>query len=63
VRIQVNSSQCQCHAQCTMVDEALFPLDEEGYSAADGTEVPLEKETAAGEGEASCPQRAISLVD
>ncbi|MDQ0382807.1 ferredoxin [Amycolatopsis thermophila] len=43
MRIKVDPSQCQGYARCLMIDEDVFPLDDEGCSAADGTTVSPER--------------------
>ncbi|MUL74513.1 ferredoxin [Mycobacterium sp. CBMA226] len=61
MKIRVDRPRCQGHAQCWVVDEKLFPLDELGYSIADGTPVAPDEVVAAQSGVAICPERAIWL--
>jgi ferredoxin len=64
VKIEIDRSQCQGHALCAAVDEDLFPLDEEGYSALpDSSDVPPGQEELARAGVASCPERALRLIE
>lgn len=44
-----------------MAAPELYQLDETGYSALGVLEVPAGMETAAREGAAACPERAISI--
>ena len=62
MKIRVRQDLC-CAAQlCTQVAPDVFRLDELGYNASDGDEVPVEKEDNARAGAEICPERAISLV-
>jgi ferredoxin len=62
MKISVDQELCDAHGQCSTIDEALFPLDEEGYSAVGlGTEVPPGREGVAQEGVAACPIQALSI--
>ena len=61
--IRVDRSKCSGHAVCAMLDEELFPIDDEGYSIADGKAVPTGMEERAQRGVTACPEGAISLED
>lgn len=61
MKIVVDSSKCQGHAQCHATAEAVYPLDDEGYVAITELEVAPELEELARRGAAACPERAISL--
>lgn len=63
MRIRVDRTICGGHAVCSFKDPDLFTLDEEGFSTADGREVPQGKEAAAWLGERACPERAISIEE
>ena len=54
---------CSGHGHCTLVNERLFPLDDDGFCAADGTTVPAEWENDARRGALECPSQAILLVE
>jgi len=43
--------------------EDLFPLDDDGFSVADGITVPSNKREFAIRGARVCPERAISLLE
>lgn len=62
MRISVDNAACEGHAQCSVVDPDLFPLDDDGYSAA-GTDrpVPPGEEDLAELGVAACPVRALRI--
>lgn len=55
---------CEAHGQCAMVDEDLFPLDDDGYTTlpAGGVEVPGGKEGDARRGVDACPLQALVLI-
>jgi ferredoxin len=63
MRIIVDRGRCAGHALCAAKNPELFPLDDDGFSIADGVEVPpgLEKDAAAGAH--VCPEGAITLAD
>lgn len=63
MRIQVSQLECAGHGQCALVNEQLFPLDDDGFSAIDDVEVPAGLEDDARRGVAACPSRAITLVE
>ena len=63
MRIQVSQMECAGHGQCTLVNEALFPLDDDGFSTVDDAEVPSGLESDAQRGAAACPSRAITVLD
>jgi len=46
-----------------MVNEKLFPLDEDGFSAVDVEEVPPGLEADAQRAVDACPSRVITLTD
>jgi ferredoxin len=60
--IRVDSSVCEGHGQCAQVDETLFPLDNDGYSAVGtGAEVPPGRARDAEFGVGVCPVSALRL--
>lgn len=60
VKISVDRSSCDAFGRCNIVDEELFPLDEEGYSAVGQDKpVPPGKEVAADQGVEICPVQAL----
>jgi ferredoxin len=63
MRIHVSQVECAGHGQCALVNEALFPLDDDGFSAVDDAEVLPALADDARRGVEACPSRAISLLD
>lgn len=63
MKIRVQADLC-CAAQlCILAAPDLFRLDDLGYNASDGEEVPAGQEEDARRGVESCPEGAISLED
>ena len=61
MKIRIRTDLC-CGAQiCTRAAPDLFRLDELGYNASDGDEVPPGQEAAAERAVRGCPEGAISL--
>jgi ferredoxin len=63
MRIVIDRSRCAGHARCASVAPALFRLDDDGYIAIDGFEVPPGQEALAARGARACPERIITVVD
>ena len=63
MRIRLRGELCTGHARCNSVAATLFPLDEDGYSALEDTDVPPEFHPLAREGAAACPEGAITVGD
>jgi ferredoxin len=64
MKVIVDQSKCQGHAQCNANAPEVFALDDDGYVAIDGElEVPAGQEDAARRGVAACPERALTIVE
>jgi ferredoxin len=64
MRIHVSNLECSGHGQCALVNEELFPLDDDGFSAVTADpEVPADLADDARSGVDACPSRAISLLE
>jgi ferredoxin len=64
MRIAVDSTVCEAHGQCGVVDMDLFPLDDDGYSAVGSDrEVPEGEEDIARLGIDACPVRALRVLE
>lgn len=57
----MDKALCSGHAQCNVVDEDLFPVDDLGYSEVSDGRVPAGQEQVAQRGVAACPERAITI--
>ena len=63
VRVRVDGQKCSGHARCAAVSEALFPLDDLGYSILQARDVePAELATVI-EGVEACPEHALVLEE
>lgn len=63
MKIVIERSGCVGNARCAAVAEALFPLDEDGYIATDGFDVPSGMEGLARRGARACPERIVHVID
>ncbi len=61
MKIIIDRSNCVGHARCAAVAPDLFPLDDEGYIATDGFDVPEGQEALAKRGARACPERVIQI--
>ncbi len=59
--LSLQPGACTGHARCNAVDDHLFPLDDEGYSALSPTSVRPDQEVLARAGADACPERAIII--
>ncbi len=62
-RIVIDKEHCVGHARCANIAPHLFKLDESGYIATRGFDVPEGEEIAAFRGSISCPERVIKMLD
>jgi ferredoxin len=60
MRVHV-SRDCGAHGQCNWINPRLFPLDDDGYCAADSSVVPDDAQDDARRAADACPAAAISL--
>jgi ferredoxin len=63
MKVKVDRSICAGHALCAAKAPEIYKIDDEGYSIADGVEVPPNLVDKAKLGAAYCPERAITLVE
>ena len=61
-RIEVDQSRCVGHARCFALAPDIFLLDDDGYIDIERADVSADRLAAARDGEAACPERAITLV-
>lgn len=60
-KIKIDRSRCAGHARCAALAPTLFSLDQEGYVAVDGFDVPSGEEALAKRAARACPERAITF--
>lgn len=63
VKIRIEREKCVGNARCQAVAGELYPLDDEGYIAIDGFDVPAGSEQSAIRGARSCPERIIFVEE
>lgn len=63
MKIRIEKAQCVGNARCHAVAEHLYPLDDEGYIATEGFDVPTGDEDQARKGARVCPERIIFVVE
>ena len=63
MKIRIEKSACTGNARCAAVSEELFPLDDDGYIATEGFDVPPGMELLARRGARACPERIIFVVE
>lgn len=61
MKIVINRSRCVGHARCAAVAPHLYMLDDEGYIATTGFDVPVGEEIMAKRGAKACPERIITV--
>ena len=63
MKIVIKKAECVGNARCHAVAEQLYPLDDAGYVAIEGFDVPAGEEKAARNGARACPERIIFVVE
>ena len=63
MKIHVDKAGCVGNARCWAVAPKLYPLDDEGYIATHGFDVPPGQEDLARRGARACPERIIAVAD
>jgi ferredoxin len=63
MRIRLDRDSCAGHALCNATDPDLFPIDDDGYSNLDVTEVADADVERAKRGVGACPERALLLEE
>ncbi|MCX0272853.1 ferredoxin [Nocardia zapadnayensis] len=63
MRLRQESGQCAGHAMCYAVAPELLPIDDEGYSAVETTDVDPGDIERVRLGVSACPERALVLEE
>jgi ferredoxin len=63
MKIRIEKAACVGNARCAAIAEALYPLDENGYIAIEGFDVPAGQEQLAKRGARACPERIIFVEE
>ncbi|MEC9358159.1 MAG: ferredoxin [Pseudomonadota bacterium] len=63
MKIVIDKEHCAGHARCNAVSDELFPLDDMGYIATTGFDVPAGSEALARRAGKACPERIIKAIE
>ncbi|HVV30533.1 MAG TPA: ferredoxin [Mycobacteriales bacterium] len=64
MKVNVDQSKCQGHAQCNANAPEVYQLDDDGYIAFDGDiDIAPGNEDAARRGAAACPERVLTVIE
>lgn len=63
MKIRIEKAACVGNARCAAVAEELFPLDDDGYIATAGFDVPDGMEQLSKRGARACPERIIFVEE
>ena len=63
MKIRIEKAACVGNARCAAVAPGLYPLDDDGYIATEGFDVPAGQEQLAQRGARACPERIIFVVE
>ena len=63
MKIRIEKAACVGNARCNAVAGDLYPLDDDGYIATEGFDVPEGQELLAKRGAKACPERIIFVVE
>ncbi len=62
MKIRIDKVRCTGNARCWAIAPELYPLNDEGYIASDGFDVPPGQEALAKRGARACPERVIEVI-
>lgn len=63
MKIRIDKERCVGNARCWAIAPDLYPLDDDGYIATEGFEVPAGQEELAQRAARACPERIIQIVE
>ncbi|MEW6473109.1 MAG: ferredoxin [Actinomycetota bacterium] len=63
MKVGIDSTRCQGHARCHDTAPEVFSLDEMGFSYLENSDVDPSLEGKVQAAIASCPERAISVIE
>jgi ferredoxin len=63
MKVRIDRERCTGNARCSAVAPDLYPLDDAGYIATGGFEVPEGQEEPARRGARSCPEKVIEILE
>jgi ferredoxin len=63
VKIRIEKSKCAGNARCAAVSAELYVLNDDGYIAIEGFDVPNGMEQLAKRGARACPERIVTVIE
>ena len=63
MKIRIEKAACVGNARCHAVAAELYALDDDGYIATEGFDVPEGQEGSARRGARACPERIIHVLE
>ncbi|WP_054815034.1 ferredoxin [Nocardia arizonensis] len=63
MKVVVDLNKCSAHGRCFAVASEFYDVDDDGYNAMNGVEVPEELHHLAIEGAEACPEQAITIIE
>ena len=63
MKIRIDQARCTGNARCWAIAPDLYVLNDEGYIASDGFDVPVGQEQLARRGARACPERVIEVIE
>jgi ferredoxin len=63
MKIRIDKARCVGNARCWAIAPDLYPLDDDGYIAIEGFDVPEGQEALARRGARACPERVIEIIE
>ena len=63
MKIRIEKAKCVGNARCAAIAGDFYPLDDDGYIAIEGFDVPAGSEQLARRGARACPERIIFVVE
>ena len=63
MKVRIDKAHCVGNARCSAIAADLYPLDDDGYVATEGFEVPPGAEELARRGARACPERVIAVIE
>ncbi len=63
MKIRIEKSKCAGNARCAAVSAELYVLNDDGYIAIEGFDVPNGMEQLAKRGARACPERIVTVIE
>lgn len=63
MKIRIDKQRCVGNARCWTIAPDLYELDDDGYIATDGFDVPPGLEALARRAARACPERVVEVIE